>query len=42
MQVRKQKHLGELNPLPLVAIIANCVGWMIYGEDGPSTLWITV
>ncbi|KAG2445268.1 hypothetical protein HYH02_008735 [Chlamydomonas schloesseri] len=31
LQVRANKHLGDLNPLPLVAIIANCAGWLIYG-----------
>ena len=32
--VRKAKRtgcIGQLNPLPLVAIIANCIGWLIYG-----------
>ncbi|KAL6753509.1 sugar efflux transporter for intercellular exchange-domain-containing protein [Haematococcus lacustris] len=29
--VRKKQCLGELNPLPLVAIIANCMVWLIYG-----------
>ena len=31
LQVKKQRKLGDLNPLPLVAIIANCCGWMVYG-----------
>lgn len=31
MQIRQSKFLGDLNPLPLVAIIANCTGWLLYG-----------
>lgn len=31
LQVRKDKYLGDLNPLPLIAIIANCTGWLLYG-----------
>ncbi|GFH05828.1 bidirectional sugar transporter SWEET [Haematococcus lacustris] len=31
--VRKLQSLGDLNPLPLVAIIANCMVWLIYGES---------
>ncbi|GIL88438.1 hypothetical protein Vretimale_15406 [Volvox reticuliferus] len=31
LQVRASKHLGDLNPLPLVAIIANCAAWLLYG-----------
>ncbi|KXZ51988.1 hypothetical protein GPECTOR_10g1010 [Gonium pectorale] len=31
LQIRATKHLGDLNPLPLVAIIANCTGWLLYG-----------
>ncbi|GLC44702.1 hypothetical protein PLESTB_000972900 [Pleodorina starrii] len=31
LQVRASKHLGDLNPLPLVAIIANCTAWLLYG-----------
>ncbi|KAG2501967.1 hypothetical protein HYH03_000463 [Edaphochlamys debaryana] len=31
LQVRANKHLGDFNPLPLVAIIANCTGWLLYG-----------
>ena len=31
LKVRRTRRLGDLNPLPLVAIIANCVGWMVYG-----------
>jgi len=30
--VRKSGTLGDLNPLPLVAIIANCLGWLVYGS----------
>ncbi|KAJ9525303.1 sugar efflux transporter for intercellular exchange-domain-containing protein [Haematococcus lacustris] len=30
--VRKLQSLGDLNPLPLVAIIANCMVWLIYGS----------
>ncbi|GFR43451.1 hypothetical protein Agub_g4534 [Astrephomene gubernaculifera] len=32
LQARANKHLGDLNPLPLVAIIANCAGWLLYGS----------
>ncbi len=31
LAVRRTGRLGDLNPLPLIAIIANCVGWLIYG-----------
>lgn len=30
-QVRKQKSLGDLNPLPMVAMWANCAAWLVYG-----------
>lgn len=32
MAVRKSGTLGAFNPLPLVAIIANCLGWLVYGK----------
>jgi solute carrier family 50 protein (sugar transporter) len=28
---RKQNNLGDLNPIPFVAIIANCICWIVYG-----------
>ncbi|MEW5307951.1 MAG: hypothetical protein WDW38_010608 [Sanguina aurantia] len=31
LDIRKQQQLGNLNPVPLVAIIANCAIWLIYG-----------
>lgn len=31
LAVRANKLLGDLNPLPLVAIIANCASWILYG-----------
>lgn len=31
LAVRASKLLGDLNPLPLVAIIANCASWILYG-----------
>eukprot|EP00877_Chromochloris_zofingiensis_P005579 jgi/Chrzof1/15021/Cz09g24080.t1 len=30
LQVRRQRALGALNPLPMVAMWANCVGWVVY------------
>lgn len=30
LQVRKSKALGAFNPLPLVAMWANCVAWLVY------------
>ncbi|WIA18167.1 hypothetical protein OEZ85_009642 [Tetradesmus obliquus] len=30
LQVRASKALGSLNPLPLVAMWANCVAWLVY------------
>ena len=30
LQARKNKSLGELNPLPFVAGLANCIVWVIY------------
>jgi len=31
LKAKRTGIIGQLNPLPLVAIIANCVGWLIYG-----------
>ena len=33
-KAKAEGRLGQLNPLPLVAIIANCIGWLIYGGIG--------
>lgn len=30
VQVRRSKALGALNPLPLVAMWANCAAWLVY------------
>eukprot|EP00878_Enallax_costatus_P035882 GHUV01040127.1.p1 GENE.GHUV01040127.1~~GHUV01040127.1.p1 ORF type:complete len:217 (+),score=21.48 GHUV01040127.1:162-812(+) len=30
LQVRQSRALGSLNPLPLVAMWANCVAWLVY------------
>ncbi|GBF97258.1 hypothetical protein Rsub_09949 [Raphidocelis subcapitata] len=30
LQVRKSKAIGAFNPLPLVAMWANCAGWLVY------------
>lgn len=30
LQVRKQKSLGDVNPLPFVAMWANCTAWLVY------------
>lgn len=30
MHVRKTKAIGAFNPLPLVAMWANCAGWLVY------------
>lgn len=30
LNIRKSKALGAFNPLPLVAMWANCVGWLVY------------
>jgi hypothetical protein len=29
--VRRRGELGDFNPLPLVAIIANTLAWLVYG-----------
>ncbi|GAX74934.1 hypothetical protein CEUSTIGMA_g2380.t1 [Chlamydomonas eustigma] len=31
LSAKKGKFLGDLNPIPFVAIIANCICWMVYG-----------
>ncbi len=31
LRVRASGRLGEFNPLPLIAIIANCTCWLVYG-----------
>lgn len=31
LSIKKAKRLGAFNPLPLIAIIANCTCWMVYG-----------
>jgi solute carrier family 50 protein (sugar transporter) len=36
--VRKRTHLGELNPLPFVAIIANCAGRLLPMHHSGRTL----
>lgn len=30
-EVNRTKELGEMNPLPYVAMVANCVAWLLYG-----------
>mmetsp|Transcript_17983 Transcript_17983/g.30752 ORF Transcript_17983/g.30752 Transcript_17983/m.30752 type:complete len:282 (-) Transcript_17983:135-980(-) len=31
LKMRKRKSIGELNPLPMVLTVLNCVGWVAYG-----------
>lgn len=30
LRVRKDGRMGELNPVPYPAILANCIGWVVY------------
>mmetsp|Transcript_9139 Transcript_9139/g.15994 ORF Transcript_9139/g.15994 Transcript_9139/m.15994 type:complete len:278 (+) Transcript_9139:446-1279(+) len=31
LKIRKQKTLGEFNPLPLLMAVMNCIAWLAYG-----------
>jgi solute carrier family 50 (sugar transporter) len=31
LKVRKDRHIGNLNPIPYAAMVFNCIGWLMYG-----------
>eukprot|EP00798_Chlamydomonas_sp_ICE-L_P006798 gene6798-30768_t len=31
LRIRKTQNLGDMNPTPMIAIIANTTAWLIYG-----------
>jgi len=31
LKARKNRDLGDLNPLPFAAVLLNCIGWAMYG-----------
>lgn len=41
LRARKERVLGDLNPLPFPALAANCAGWVAYGyvTDDVLVLW---